>query len=79
MLDWEKIIKALADIRSSLEVETSRPAMLQRIGFIFTDSKERFTENLNTNCVALGAMISQIETWTSDKHFRHSCVTILGL
>jgi hypothetical protein len=79
MPNWEKIIKALADIRSGLEGATLRPAMLERIGFLFADSKARFTENLNTNCVALGAMISQIETWTSDNRFGHGCVTILGL
>ena len=79
MLDWEKIVKALADVRSRLEVETFRPDMLQQIGFLFTDSKERFTESMTANCVALGAMISQIETWTSENRLRHSCVTILGL
>ncbi|AFT84871.1 hypothetical protein BUPH_06804 [Paraburkholderia phenoliruptrix BR3459a] len=79
MLDWEKIVKALADVRSRLEVETFRPDMLQQIGFLFADSKERFTQSMNANCAALGAMISQIETWTSDNRLRHSCVTILGL
>jgi hypothetical protein len=34
---------------------------------------------MNANSVALGATISQIETWTDDNRFRHSCVTILGL
>jgi hypothetical protein len=34
---------------------------------------------MKANCVALGAMISQIETWTDENRFRHSCVTILGL
>ncbi|WP_027801169.1 hypothetical protein [Paraburkholderia dilworthii] len=77
--DWVKIVKALADIRSGLGVETFRPAMLERIGFLFTDSKERFTENLNKNCVVLGALISQMEMWTSDNQYGHSCVTILGL
>lgn len=79
MCDWEKIIKALAEIRSGLEVEKFRPVMLERIGFLFIDSKERFTENLKTNCVALSAMISQIEAWTSCNQFGHSCVTIIGL
>ncbi|WP_331694441.1 hypothetical protein [Pandoraea sputorum] len=79
MPDWETIIKALAEIRSELEDETFRPTVLERIGFLFIDSKARFTENLNTNCVALGAMISQIETWTSDNQCGHDCVTILGL
>jgi hypothetical protein len=79
MPDWEKIIEALADIRSGLEVEALRLAMLDRIGFLFTDSKERFAENLNANCVALSALISQIETWTSNNQYGHSCVTILGL
>jgi len=79
MRDWEKIIKALADVRSRLEVETFRPGMLLQMGFLFTDSKERFTESMNANSVALGATISQIETWTDDNRFRYSCVTILGL
>ncbi|MFM0643661.1 hypothetical protein PQR14_04985 [Paraburkholderia bryophila] len=79
MPDWEKIINALTDIRSGLEVETLRPAMLERIGFLFTDSKNRFAENLNENCVALGALISQIETWTTDSQYDYKCITILGL
>ncbi|RKR36072.1 hypothetical protein B0G82_4093 [Paraburkholderia sp. BL17N1] len=60
-------------------METFRPDTLPQIGFLFTDPKERITESMNANCVALGAMISQIETWTSDNRLRHSCVTILGL
>ncbi|WP_245725387.1 hypothetical protein [Pandoraea oxalativorans] len=79
MPDWEKILKALTDIRSGLEGETFRPAMLKRIGFLFADSKTRFIENLGTNCVALGSMMSQIEAWTSGNQFGHDCVTILGL
>lgn len=79
MRDWEKIVADLLGIRDALEAKALRSDTLTRIGFLFINSKQKFTENLNVYCIALGALITQVEIWTGEQQSVHGCVTILGL
>ncbi|MBY4727705.1 MULTISPECIES: hypothetical protein [Burkholderia] len=58
---------------------TQRTTALERLGFVFRDSRQDFIDRLDTRCAALAEVIAEIDAWTREVRIRHDQVTILGI
>ncbi|CAB3755439.1 hypothetical protein [Burkholderia paludis] len=79
MPDWLRIVAELNDTRGMLGAAAQRTAALDRLGYVFRDSRRDFVARLDAGCTELADMIAGIDAWTSEIRTRHDQVTILGI
>jgi len=79
MPDWLQIVAELDDTRRMLGDAAQRTTALDRLGFIFRDSRQAFVDRLDVSCAALADVIAEIDAWTREVRTRHDQVTILGM
>ncbi|EKS9796565.1 MULTISPECIES: hypothetical protein [Burkholderia] len=58
---------------------TAATTTLERLGFVFRDSRQDFIDRLDTRCAALAEVIAEIDAWAREVRIRHDQVTILGI
>ncbi|KVW16792.1 hypothetical protein WK91_15865 [Burkholderia cepacia] len=79
MADWLAIVAELADTGRRLRNAAQRTDALDRLGFIFSGSRQAFVARLDASCAALAGVIAEVDAWTRDVRLRHDQVTILGM
>ncbi|VWC99313.1 hypothetical protein [Burkholderia lata] len=79
MPDWLRIVDELDDTRSMLGDATQRTTALERLGFVFRDSRQAFVDRLDASCAELAEVIAGIDAWTREVRICHDQVTILGI
>ncbi|WP_175968762.1 hypothetical protein [Burkholderia sp. BCC0322] len=79
MPDWLRIIGELDDTRRLLGDAAQRMTALDRLGFVFRDSREAFVDRLDARCAELAEVIAGIDAWTREVRIRHDPVTMPGI
>ncbi|ORT87694.1 hypothetical protein B7G54_07405 [Burkholderia puraquae] len=79
MSDWLQIVAELDDTRRMLGDTAQRTTILDRLGFLFRDSRQAFVDRLDASCAELAEVIAEIDAWTREVRIRHDQVTILGI
>ncbi|NIE61981.1 MULTISPECIES: hypothetical protein [unclassified Burkholderia] len=79
MPDWLRIVDELDDTRRMLGDAAQRMTALERLDFVFRDSRQAFVDRLDASCAELAEVIAEIDAWTREVRIRHDQVTILGI
>ncbi|WP_412528461.1 hypothetical protein [Burkholderia lata] len=79
MPDWLRIVDELDDTRRMLGDAAQRMTALERLDFVFRDSRQAFVDRLDASCAELAEVIAEIDAWTREVRIRHDQVTILGM
>ena len=79
MPDWLRIVDELDDTRRMLGDAAQRMTALERLDFVFRDSRQASVDRLDASCAALAEVIAEIDAWTREVRIRHDQVPILGI
>ncbi|AKP78573.1 hypothetical protein AS52_03612 [Priestia megaterium Q3] len=77
---WKLIVEELENLKLFLMDNPKADELKKHIGFFYLDSTEKkFKENLNQNVSDLVQVISEFQTWITEKCKNNEYISILGI
>lgn len=77
---WKLIVEELENLKLFLMDNPKADELKNHIGFFYLDSTEKkFKENLNQNVSDLVQVISEFQTWITEKSKNNGYISILGI
>jgi hypothetical protein len=76
---WIPLLQDLAQFADGLDTAREMDDVRGELGSLFTDSKEQFAADFDSNARALAALIRDLVAWVNEQLKTHDGVAILGI